>query len=203
MTTTELHKYLRNPGLLNWETLPATESLTKEFPAFDLGWALWIKNLKNIGDETYKGHLSLMAIRISDRKWLKKYLESPVSAHDGNQQNAEYLMIADYNIESEAQKTPTHVNNQEDKMSLIENFLSNGGDFQRKSLHHSNTHSDLAERAVTENDDIVTETFANILLSQGQFEKAVAAFEKLSLKYPEKSIYFAARIEKVKSLLNL
>jgi hypothetical protein len=204
MTTAELHKYLRNPGLLNRETLPATESLIKEFPAFDLGWALWVKNLKNIGDETYKEHLPLVAIRVSDRKWLKKYLESPGIPLDGDQQNSEYLMIADYNIESEVQKTPPPVNSQEDKMSLIENFLSNGGDFQRKSLQtHGNTHSDLAERAVTENDDIVTETFANILLSQGQFEKAVTAFEKLSLKYPEKSIYFAARIEKVKSLLNL
>ncbi len=204
MTTSELQKYLKDPGLLNGETLPATESLTKEFPAFDLGWALWIKNLKNIGDETYKEHLSIAAIRISDRKWLKKYLESVPVANDWGQDNAEHLMIADYNIEPEVQPSPPSVNKQEDKMSLIENFLFNGGDFQRKSLQtHSNTHSDIAERAVTENDDIVTETFANILLAQGQFEKALTAFEKLSLKYPEKSIYFAARIEKVKSLLNL
>ena len=204
MTITELHKYLRNPGLLNGHTLHATESLTKEFPAFDLGWAIWIKNLKNIGDETYKEHLSQVAIRFSDRKWLKKYLESHLVDHDEDQQNAEYLMISDYNIEPEMQTSPPSKNNQENKMSLIENFLFNGGDFQRKSLQTlSNTQSDLAERAVTENDDIVTETFANILLAQGQLGKALAAFEKLSLKYPEKSIYFAARIEKVKSLLNL
>ncbi len=204
MTITELLKYLKNPGLLNGQTLTATENLTKEYPAFGLGWALWIKNLKNTGDETYKEHLPLVAIRISDRKWLKKYLESPIMAPGSDQQNGEYLMIADYNIEQEIQQTPPSVNNQEEKMTLIENFLSNGGDFQRKSLQsHPHTYSDLDERSVTENDDIVTETFANILLSQGQFEKALSAFEKLSLKYPEKSIYFAARIEKVKSFLNL
>lgn len=55
----------------------------------------------------------------------------------------------------------------------------------------------MAKLSVQENDDLVTETLANIYADQENYEKAINAFEKLKLKYPEKRIYFAGRIKEI------
>lgn len=47
--------------------------------------------------------------------------------------------------------------------------------------------------------EIVTEAMAEVLAQQGMTKQAIAVYEKLSLLHPEKSVFFAARIEKLKA----
>gem|GEM_PF-6215905 len=49
-----------------------------------------------------------------------------------------------------------------------------------------------------ETPDVCSETLADLLVVQGKNEEAIKMYEKLSLLYPEKNIYFAARIEKLR-----
>ncbi len=45
---------------------------------------------------------------------------------------------------------------------------------------------------------VKTETMAEVLIKQGKIEAAAAIFTELQLLYPDKSAYFAARLEKLK-----
>jgi hypothetical protein len=60
----------------------------------------------------------------------------------------------------------------------------------------------VAETAKNSNEtrEIVTESMADVLVKQGQAEKAIQLYIKLSFLNPEKSSYFAAKIEQLKGI---
>ncbi len=55
----------------------------------------------------------------------------------------------------------------------------------------------MAEGSV-QHREVLTETMAEVLVKQGNNHKAIEIYQKLSLAYPDKSAYFAARIETLK-----
>ena len=55
----------------------------------------------------------------------------------------------------------------------------------------------IAEKANT-TADVITEAMAEIWVKQGNKRKAIDIYSKLSFIFPEKSVYFASRIEQLK-----
>jgi hypothetical protein len=53
----------------------------------------------------------------------------------------------------------------------------------------------LISESIAEKEEAISETYADLLISQGYTEKAKEVLRKLLLKFPEKSGYFAAKIE--------
>lgn len=62
--------------------------------------------------------------------------------------------------------------------------------------------SKSAKQSLEEPVDLVSETLARIHVMQKNYDKAIAAYEQLSLLYPEKKVFFASQIEKIKTEIN-
>jgi hypothetical protein len=85
---------------------------------------------------------------------------------------------------------------------LIDKFLRDAPRMPRPKKEFYNP-VNFAARSIEENEDFYTETYASICFKQGNALKAIKIYEKLSLKFPEKSSYFAALIEKIKEEQNI
>ncbi len=84
---------------------------------------------------------------------------------------------------------------------LIDRFIMTSPRIERMTPAAEQQVKDMAEPSTEEQGTFITETLARIYVNQGYYFKAINIYEKLSLKYPEKSAYFASRIEKIKELI--
>jgi tetratricopeptide (TPR) repeat protein len=57
----------------------------------------------------------------------------------------------------------------------------------------------MAKQSVEQDEELVSETLANIYYKQGHYKKAIRVYEKLCLLYPHKLSYFADLIQKIKT----
>ncbi|QKG80904.1 hypothetical protein [Tenuifilum thalassicum] len=91
---------------------------------------------------------------------------------------------------------------QNNTSDLIEKFITEQPTIPRpvapqKPVEAENV-EDISVHSVKEPEELATETLAEIYALQGYIDKAITVYEKLRLKYPEKSSYFADQIEKLK-----
>jgi tetratricopeptide (TPR) repeat protein len=89
----------------------------------------------------------------------------------------------------------------QEQTDLIDKFIIANPRIEQvrdKSFHPV---EDISKPFAEEKGGFITETLAKIYVSQGYYSKAIDIYEKLSLKFPEKSSYFATQIEKVKELI--
>jgi len=99
--------------------------------------------------------------------------------------------------EPEPESEPEPENN--DNNNLIRSFILEEPGVIRADKK-TRLKGDVSLSSIREHDGFITDTLAKIYVKQGLFAKAIYAYEKLSLKYPEKSAYFAAQIEKIRNI---
>lgn len=109
----------------------------------------------------------------------------------------EYL---DFNFDDDSPAEKKLQISKEKKSKLIDQFLASDPRIEAKKDYVSNG-SFATDIVLSENEELFSETLAKIYLNQGYFDKAILTYEKLCLKYPEKNIYFATQIEKIKELI--
>ncbi len=80
---------------------------------------------------------------------------------------------------------------------LIEKFLASKPKLEPAGLDNNDN---IAIESIRENESLMTETLAHVYLEQKKYQKAITAFTVLSLKYPEKSSFFANQIKAIEKL---
>ena len=84
-----------------------------------------------------------------------------------------------------------------EKLNIIDRFI------ETDPKMPPTTKTDKIELNIIEDfnsDELMTETLAKVLIKQKKYKKAISAYKILSLKYPEKNVFFAAQIQKIKKL---
>ena len=86
-------------------------------------------------------------------------------------------------------------------IDLIDNFIQNDPRIER-NIKVVDKQEDISLDSLEEKDSFISETLAAIYVKQKLFDKAIAVYDKLVLKNPEKNVYFASQIEDLKKLKN-
>lgn len=100
-------------------------------------------------------------------------------------------------VENENPSKPVAI----DVDNILDRFINSNPTISRPKAEFFNPVK-AAQKSLEDNDDLITETLAGMYEKQGNFNKAISMYEKLSLKYPEKSLIFAARIQEIKNKIN-
>ncbi len=196
MAVFDIHPYIQHPEQLDENSLPMLKKLVEQYPAFQVAWILLLKNLQKLKDPDFDFYLQRGAIRVFDRKKLYYFLMEPDVGID-NQQASKDMNELSRDYAPGVYRLSGGKWNDESLADLVRSIR------EKQSIEKENEQQ--VESGNVGNDvdrEFVTETLAKIYEKQGLYQESIMAYEKLSLKYPEKNVYFASRIEEIKKILN-
>lgn len=84
-----------------------------------------------------------------------------------------------------------------DKLPIIDRFIA--ADPKIAPVEKGATNN-IVNQGDFYSEELMTETLAKLLVKQKKYKKAIKAYKILSLKYPEKNVFFAGRIQDIKNL---
>lgn len=124
----------------------------------------------------------------------KKTAAAPAGALQ--QQYVEHIfhLQTPFNLNEEAGKINPGDQPKSKGSEIIDNFIKNEPQIKAPKAEQLNTEN-KAKKSAEDHYDLVSETLASIYIEQMLYHKAIDTYEKLSLKFPEKSRYFADLIQ--------
>lgn len=120
---------------------------------------------------------------------------SEATKGEGKYSFTEWLRL----MKAEQVSTEAPKENKAAEIDLIDEFIRTEPRITKPQKAEFFSPVNMARKSIEDKQDIVTETLARIYASQGNKEKAIQIYRKLSLQEPGKSSYFAALIEQLEN----
>ena len=130
----------------------------------------------------------------SFNEWLKLTSFNPIERNEDTSEET--------SIEEETNNTSESSSEQESdrdkKFELIDKFIASNPKLEPAKT--SGKKQNLAKDRMIQPEALMTETLARIYVEQKNYKKAIQSYKILSLKYPEKSGFFADQIKAIEQL---
>jgi len=168
------------------------KKILNSYPYFQSASAYYLKTLKAQKKDSYQELLPKTAILTFDRSILRNWLYS-----DEIKDNQDKIKTEKYSFLDWFDVINDDMPKVDEKFDLIDEFIKNSPKIK------INNDYDVKSSFKTDQkikDELITETLAKIYVKQEKFNKAIKAYEILSLKYPKKSSFFADQINDIKKL---
>ena len=168
------------------------KKILNSYPYFQSASAYYLKTLKAQKKDSYQELLPKTAILTFNRSILRNWLYSDEIKDNQNKVKTEKYSFLDWFdvINDDMPKV-------DEKFDLIDEFIKNSPKIKINNDYEVRSSFKTDQKI---KDELITETLAKIYVNQEKFNKAIKAYEILSLKYPKKSSFFADQINDIKKL---
>ena len=170
------------------------KKILNSYPYFQSASAYYLKTLKAQKRDSYYELLPKTAILTFNRSLLRNWLSSDEIKDNKVKIKSEKYSFLDWFdvINDDMPKV-------DEKFDLIDEFIKNSPKIKINNDYEVKSSFKTDQKI---KDELITETLAKIYMKQEKYNKAIKAYEILSLKYPKKSSFFADQINDIKKLKN-
>ena len=213
---------IKEPQSITQEEIQPLDQLVAQYPFFQTAQLLLTKGLHNTDSIRYNKQLKKAAAYSGNRKLLFSLISKntvPKNKEDAilpdvtksieeqlalgkplNFKEEETHSFSEWLALSKLKKIDRKSEKQQSTQQLVDTFIVQQPRIKKPENNDFFKAERVAKKSLIENEELVTETLARVYLEQGHYEKSIAAYKKLSLKYPKKNSFFAAQIKLINNL---